>query len=752
MITDALAGRRVLVTGVTGFVGQAVLERLLADLPDTSVVVLVRPRGDADGEARVRHLLTQPVFSSWRERVGDDGVEAALRDRLQVCEGDLGEGPPQLPADLDVVVHCASTVSFDPPIDAGFRTNLLGTVHLYEALRAAGARPHVVHVSTAYVAGVSRGVVREEPLGHDVDWHTELDAALHARTQAERESRRPEVLERLVADARAEHAKAGPTGAAADAEQRRRDAVEDRLVRAGRARARSLGWPDVYTLTKALAERAAEEQAAESGLALSVVRPSIIESALRHPYPGWIDGFKMAEPLILAYGRGVLPEFPGIPDGTIDVVPVDLVANALLAVAATPPEAGAPAYFHVGSGGRNPLPFQRLYGLVREYFRAHPLPDPERGGEDVRVPVWDFPGGHTVERRLRLGERAVEAADRALERLPRSSHTRDLASKVHKRRRQVEFLRRYADLYGPYAETEVVYDDRRALALHESLPSEERARFGFDAAVVDWHHYLVEVHCPSVTAVMRGVPPKARRANPVPGASERALAVFDLEGTVLASNVLESYLTLRLADLPRHAWPREVASLARSLPRYLAAERRDRGEFLRAFLRRYEGVSLDALRALVAEHADTLLVRTALPEAVRRVRHHRALGHRTVLVTGALDVLVEPLRPLFDEIVAGHLDVVDGRVTGHLARPPLVGEARAAWLREYADGSDADLGASWAYGDSHSDLPLLATVGNPVAVNPDTALFRAARRRRWPVEEWATAPGAPRLPLPAGAR
>ena len=113
-----------------------------------------------------------------------------------------------------------------------------------------------------------------------------------------------------------------------------------RLVEYGRTRARSLGWPDVYTFTKAMGERAVEELAAEANLPLSIVRPSIIESAYTHPFPGWIDGFKMADPIIRAYGLGQIPEFPGIPEGIIDIIPVDFVVNALLAVAANPPAAG----------------------------------------------------------------------------------------------------------------------------------------------------------------------------------------------------------------------------------------------------------------------------------------------------------------------------------------------------------------------------------------------------------------------------
>src|SRR5207244_5820559 len=141
----------------------------------------------------------------------------------------------------------------------------------------------------------------------------------------------------------------------------------------------ALGWPDVYTFTKALGERATEELAASHGLPLSIVRPSIIESALRYPYPGWIEGFKMAEPIILAYGRGTIPEFPGIPEGIVDIIPVDFVVNAMLAAAAAPPPAGTAAYYHVSSGSRNPLQYKGLYENVREYFEAHPLPQAGRG-------------------------------------------------------------------------------------------------------------------------------------------------------------------------------------------------------------------------------------------------------------------------------------------------------------------------------------------------------------------------------------
>jgi phosphoserine phosphatase len=93
----------------------------------------------------------------------------------------------------------------------------------------------------------------------------------------------------------------------------------------------------------------------------------------------------------------------------------------------------------------------------------------------------------------------------------------------------------------------------------------------------------------------------------------------------------------------------------------------------------------------------------------------------------------------------------DGRYTGYLEKPPLVGEARAAWLRSYAEKTSADLKRSYAYADSHSDLPMLQVVGNPVAVSPDVPLFRAARAARWQIVDWKTPGTSSRLELPGVA-
>lgn len=732
-----LGSAHVLLTGATGFVGQAVLERLLSAHPETRISLLIRPKSTTTGEARLKLLLKKPVFRVWRESVGEEGVEAAIRDRLTVVQGDLAN-PGELPGDLDVVIHGASTVSFDPPIDEAFQTNVDGATGIYGALLASGADPHVVHVSTAYVGGMRKGVRLEAPLEHDIDWRAENAAAKSARRRVEMASRQPEVLRSLLAASRAKLGKVGPQAVAADAEAARIEWVTKRLVDHGRIRAESLGWTDVYTLTKAFAERAAEELWGTAGHRLSIVRPSIIESALRHPFPGWLDGFKVADPLIMAYGRGQLPEFPGVPDSILDVIPVDFVVNAILAAAVTPAPVSEPNYYQVVSGARNPLPFHSMYENVKEFFTTNPMPHDDG---PIQVPSWRFPGGRSVERTLKLQERLADAGDKVVGRMPSTVRTRRWTQALHRRQAGLGQLRYFAELYRAYVQTELIFDDRNTRALNTTLVDsglvpEDRT---FDVVDIDWHEYFQTVHFPSITGLTKAYASrpagKARAKRALPVRSD-VVAVFDFEGTVVESNLVEQYLWVRLALIPKAQWPQEFASLMLSVPKYLRVDHRDRGEFIRTLVRRYRGITVTELQELVEGQFGAAMLSRAIPDALDRVAQHRAAGHRTVLVTGATRSAAEPFAPFFDEVVAGEMHASKGVLTGYLATPPLVDEARAAWLREYADANGMNLTQSYGYGDSLADVAWLQLLGNATVVNPDTDLYRHAQRTKWTVEDW----------------
>ncbi len=779
-VRDALAGRQFFITGATGFLGTALVERLLRTVPDSRVVLLIRPgRRSTAAQRATKEILKNDCFDRLRQLHGDQ-FEEAVGARVTAVSGDvstdglgLDDDGLQALSECDVVVHSAAAVSFDSPLDTAVEVNLLGPSRVAEVVAAARRRAHgqgragprhFLPVSTAYVAGTHQGEAREElldgnPFAIEVDWRAEVGAARRQRGDTEAASRQPGRLATFMKEARSELGAAGLHLLAERAERLREDWVKKHMVEVGQARAQSLGWPDAYPYTKALGERALVSQFADT-VPMTIIRPSIIESALAEPRPGWIRGFRMAEPIIVSYARGLLREFPGVPEGVTDVIPVDLVVAAILVVAGeallAPDDAyGGPSVYHVASGVRNPFRYGRLVELVQGWFTEHPLYDAE--GQPIVVPAWSFPGRGRVQRQLTRASRAMALAERVAGSLPIRGRRADWMAALEERHLLADRALGYVELYGAYTETEARYRVDRLLALWDGLDDDDRDTFCFDPAAVDWVTYVRDIHLPSVIehARVRTSPTRSRqpsrsdRSRRAILSPDRHLAAFDLENTLIASNVVDSYAWLASRHLPATERVAFIADLIREAPSLLALDRRDRGDFLRSFYRRYEGAQVDRLRHDAWELFHHLLLAKSFPEGIARVRRHRALGHRTILITGALDLVVEPLRPLFDDIVCARLGQVDGRFTGRLEELPPIGEARALVLADYAEAEGLRLDESMAYADSASDLPMLEAVGFPVAVNPETKLAAIARRRGWHVEHWHKVEGgaAPVLPL-----
>jgi alcohol-forming fatty acyl-CoA reductase len=767
VIPEALDGRRIAITGGTGFLGTALIERLLRSVPGCELVLLVRPgkRSSVAQRAR-REIFRNDAFERLRRELGTAAFDEMVDRRVTTIAGDVGtdglgldDGGRTALAGCDVVIHSAATVAFDSPLDTAVEVNLLGPSRIALTLHELGARPHLVSVSTCYVAGNRRGAAPEEPVHEssffvDVDWRGEVEGARQARRDAEAQSRTPEALARFRKEARRELGAAGTPALAAKTESRRRDWVRERMVEIGRARAASLGWPDAYAYTKALGERALLQQRGD--LPVSIVRPSIIESAWAEPRPGWIRGFRMAEPIIISYARGLLKEFPGVPEGTIDVIPVDLVVAAVIDAAAgdLPDE---PAITQVASGSTNPLRYQALVDLSRTWFLEHPLYDSE--GQPIVVPDWSFPGRGRVQRQLQRAKTTIERAETTLQALPLRGRQALWSARLEERREQAERALGYVELYGAYAECEAIYGVDRLLARYERLDEADRAAFCFDPRVVDWPTYVREVHLPSVvqharvrtTPGGRTVENRADRLRRQVLDPARHFAAFDLENTLIASNVVASYSWLATRRLPTEDRVRQAIRILAEAPSLLALDRRDRSDFLRHFYRRYDKAPVAQLDEDSTEMFSHLLLAKSFPAAIRRVREHRKAGHRTVLITGALDFAIAPLRPLFDDVVCARLDTrPDGTYRGELTEVPPTGEARASVLADYAAANDFDLAEAVAYADSTSDLPMLEAVGFPVAVNPETRLAALARKRGWLVEHFDVMAGSPEPPLPIG--
>jgi alcohol-forming fatty acyl-CoA reductase len=219
------------------------------------------------------------------------------------------------------------------------------------------------------------------------------------------------------------------------------------------------------------------------------------------------------------------------------------------------------------------------------------------------------------------------------------------------------------------------------------------------------------------------------------GRATKGVAFYDLDGTLTGLNLLHGTL---FAFTNIGEWSRRmsyVLGLAARLPVLYLAERRDRHLLNVTLFEMFKGISLDRLTTLGEEYCDRVLMTKMYPRAIEMVGANRAAGLEPVLVTGSPDFIVAPLaqRLGIESYAANRLVFSRGLATGRLHHPVMAGEAKAAWCAQYAGENRISLDASWGYADSHYDLPFLAALGHPVAVNPDRRLMAVARSRQWPV-------------------
>ncbi len=790
MISETLSGKTIALTGSTGFLGTAMVEKILRCIPNCQLLLLVRPTKRGIDRRIQTEIIKNDAFNRLREELGAEAFKSAVDKCVVPIAADitkegLGLSPEdkKLLATADIFIHSAASVSFDSPFDLAVETNLVGPIRILETLNSFKSNPPLIAVSTAYVAGNRKGHVAETLLNQsayelDVDLNAEIESSRRARIKIEDESRSQQML--AVFDKQAKNYLGSPGTAALSKrrEQLRRTWVKNQMVEAGRSRAASLGFPDAYGMTKAMAETAMCQHRQKTRIVF--VRPSIIESALTEPFPGWIRGFRMAEPIIISYARGILKDFPAKPEGILDVIPVDMVVSAICAAAAqtlkkaeldgknATSQKGAkkqnkteaypePEVINVASGSINPFLFEDLHDWCYNWFTKNPIYDDQN--KPISPSQWSYPSRTRVNKQLNRTKRALSISESILKKIPIRGTQAQAVAMLEEHKSQIERALGYVELYGMYLECEAVFGTKRLFEMYESLPAADKKDFAFDPSRIDWHYYITEIHLPSVmlqgrvktqpskkdgSAVLHG---QNRLRNSVLS-KDRQLAVFDLENTIMASNVVTSWGWLASNRLSFKERLKFVAKTLMEAPDLLSLDRASRGDFLGHFYKRFEGASVSELEADSREMFNELLLSRCFPAAVYRVKQHSALGHRTLLITGALDFIVEPLRPLFDDIISAELSQKDGRYLGTLKQSAPIGELRADLMRIYAKEHKIDLQQAVVYADSVSDIPALEAVGFPVAVNPEVKLATIARRRGWLVENFKKSKGAQNKLLP----
>jgi thioester reductase-like protein len=291
-------GEAILLTGATGFVGMAVLARLL-EQTDRDVVVLVRAASRSRADARLDAVLGSVFDAPERYR----GRVSAICGDLTAPGLGLGAEREWIAEEVCEVIHGAASVAFDLPLAESRSINAEGTRRVLDlaedcAARGRGLR-RMTYVSTAYVAGDRHGCAREAELAVGQGFRNAYEQSKHEA---------------------------------------------ERLVWSRRER-----------------------------LPVTIVRPSIV---VGERGTGWTTSFNVVYGPLRAFASGTYPVIPGRRDAVLDIVTVDHVADAILALAASPAAAGGT--FHVVAGEQATTLGELVRLAARRFERRAPRLVPPR--------------------------------------------------------------------------------------------------------------------------------------------------------------------------------------------------------------------------------------------------------------------------------------------------------------------------------------------------------------------------------------
>jgi long-chain acyl-CoA synthetase len=521
-IREFFHGKVILIAGATGFLGQALVTKMLTALPDVKrIYLLIRSQTGANGEARTatdrleNDVFTSSAFAKLKQIHGER-FDRWVREKVCAIEGDLAyerlglsdADYETLQREVQVFINSGGLVKFDPPIDASLQSNVLGAKYAVELAKSCNDAI-LLHVSTAYVRGVRPGKVPEE-LHPPYETYAQqyqaekgevipgtLDAEIEdiqrLSEQVRNEANQPERLDQFRREALRNLGAVTGDKLNRQIDIAREKWVEQRLIDEGLKRAHARGWNDTYTYMKALGEQMIAKMRGD--LPTAIIRQSIMESSLEDPEPGWLGGtLRMADPLIVGFGKGRLPDFPGDPNSILDIIPVDFVINAMLAATVQTYHQRGIEVYHVASGARNPLTFGDIVNITHDYFVRQPMLD---NGQPIPVPVWKFPDKEKFQKDLHHKLRLLDTVSRWLSRVPlRWAKRKD--RRIAVKRNAIETLLHYVQIYSPYVRLSFQFEIGKTEELYRSLSPSDQQLFNFDISRIDWRDYLQEIHIPGI--------------------------------------------------------------------------------------------------------------------------------------------------------------------------------------------------------------------------------------------------------------
>jgi thioester reductase-like protein len=507
-VLKALRGKRILLIGVTGFIGKVWLTQLLTDVPQIGKVYLLIRKQRTNSSARRFEKIIQesPVFEPLHSRYNGDFADF-INNKIEVVEGDLeradlGLDPEKkraLQADLDLVVNSSGLTDFNPDLRDALSSNVAAPLNALEFVRGCD-HAGLMHLSTCYVVGGRDGRVPETvtpnytPKGvADFDAEREWKSLDETVRNVAARSESPEMtaaLKRQALGRRGDPSHHSAKEVENVLRRNRQRWVRNRLTKVGEKRARHLGWPNTYTLTKSLAESLLITRGGKVPIAL--VRPSIVETSTRLPFSGWNEGINTSAPLSYLLGT-YFRQLPTNERKCLDVIPVDMVCRGMTLIAAALVERRNDRVYQLATSALNPCDMGRsieLTGLAhRKHYRA------QHGFEHwARMHFDTIPVSKNRYQKL-----SVPAQKAVVSGINRAAARLQLKQPLVRAERDLGRVEKLIELYEPFIlHNEQVFEADNVEKLSEELPPEEKAQFAFDASSIDWWDYWINVHIPAL--------------------------------------------------------------------------------------------------------------------------------------------------------------------------------------------------------------------------------------------------------------
>ncbi|KAJ6696905.1 hypothetical protein OIU85_003281 [Salix viminalis] len=439
-IMQFLNNKSILVIGATGFSCKDFVEKILRVQP----------------EVKKLYLLLRAVDTK--------SAEERLHNEDQIWN------------EVDTVINFAATTNFDERYDVALGINTMGALHLLNFVKKCNHAKVLVHLSTAYVCGEDGGLIKEKPfrLGTAKKSTKVTDIGMEKK-----------LVEEKLKNLRSEHAE--------------ESAITSYMKDYGSKRARMHGWPNTYVFTKAMGEMLLVHHSRDT-VPLVILRPTMVTSTYQEPFPGWIEGVRTIDGVAVGYAKGKLKEFPFNPKLTVDVIPADMVINALIMAmveyanrSTTPSE----IIYHVGSSLRNPFKFSSFQELGNRYFVQNPLID--KDGKPIKVgkiTTFSSMASFRIYMAIRYSL-ALKVFHLAINTVLFQKSYKD---KYIALERKLKRGMRLAELYEPYVFFKGIFDDANSekLQIAASKTCSEANAFNFDPTSINWETYMMDAHFPGL--------------------------------------------------------------------------------------------------------------------------------------------------------------------------------------------------------------------------------------------------------------